>query len=87
MDREALGAAVRRLREELERAEHGDRAALEHLAELAAELDRELGSEAGEADATLPGRVRDQIERFEVEHPRLTGILNDVMVALSNLGI
>ena len=31
--------------------------------------------------------VRDYIEQFEVEHPRLTGTLNRVMVALSNLGI
>ena len=80
--------AVRRLRDELERAEHGDRAALQNLSELAAELESQLGAgEDAEPDATLPARLREQIKLFEVAHPRLTGIMNDVMVALSNLGI
>ena len=31
--------------------------------------------------------LRDAIERFEVEHPRATGVVNDIMVVLSNMGI
>jgi hypothetical protein len=31
--------------------------------------------------------MKEAISQFEVEHPRITGILNDLMVALSNLGI
>ena len=31
--------------------------------------------------------LRDHIEQFEVEHPRLTGALNRIMVSLSNIGI
>jgi len=27
------------------------------------------------------------VEKFEMEHPRLTGILNDVMTKLMNMGI
>ena len=35
----------------------------------------------------LQARDAGETSEFEVEHPRLTGILNDIMVALSNLGI
>lgn len=31
--------------------------------------------------------VKEAISYFEVEHPRLTGILNDLMMALSSMGI
>jgi len=31
--------------------------------------------------------VKDAIAHFEVEHPRITGILNDVIMALRNIGI
>ena len=31
--------------------------------------------------------VRSGIERFETDHPRATAILNDILVALGNLGI
>lgn len=35
----------------------------------------------------LVADVRDAVEHFEVEHPRITAILNDLMMTLSNLGI
>jgi hypothetical protein len=31
--------------------------------------------------------VKDAITHFEVEHPQITAILNDIMVTLSNSGI
>lgn len=31
--------------------------------------------------------VKDAITHFEVEHPRITGILNEIIMALSNMGI
>ena len=36
---------------------------------------------------TLVEEVKDAITHFEVEHPRITGILNEVMMTLSNMGI
>lgn len=42
-------------------------------------------------DAEHRGRVIDalknQIESFEVKHPDLTGVLNQIMVMLGNMGI
>ena len=31
--------------------------------------------------------VKDAIAHFEVEHPRITGILNEIIMTLSNIGI
>lgn len=31
--------------------------------------------------------VKDAITHFEVEHPRITGILNEIIMALGNMGI
>ncbi len=36
---------------------------------------------------SLTEGMSDMLTHFEVSHPRLTGILNDVMMALSNMGI
>ena len=36
---------------------------------------------------TLAESLRQTIEKFEVEHPRATGILNDILVKLSSMGI
>ncbi|MGH8521008.1 MAG: DUF4404 family protein [Gammaproteobacteria bacterium] len=35
----------------------------------------------------LIANVQGAIRHFEVEHPRATAILNDIMVALTNIGI
>jgi len=43
--------------------------------------------EGSEHRVHLVSDLKEAISEFEVEHPRLTGILNDIMVALSNLGI
>ncbi len=36
---------------------------------------------------SLTEGLSDSLTHFEVSHPTLTGILNDVMMALSNMGI
>ena len=40
-----------------------------------------------EHHASVIARLEDAISRFEVEHPRATGILNHIMVTLGNMGI
>ncbi|OGT34989.1 MAG: hypothetical protein A2W28_12150 [Gammaproteobacteria bacterium RBG_16_51_14] len=35
----------------------------------------------------LVSDIKEAITHFETEHPRATGILNDIMVTLSNMGI
>ncbi len=78
-----LEILVAKLREEIAKAQAGTPGALAHLDPLLAELDSALHAPA----PGLRERVEAQIREFEVEHPRLTGILNDEMTSLGNLGI
>ena len=43
--------------------------------------------EEQQSKSTLKEDLQKYIEKFEVEHPRITGILNDIMVKLGNMGI
>ena len=83
MSREQLEHLLTRLREELATLEKSGAAAQPHLLELVDDIESQIAAESGGVSAELKRRV----EAFEVEHPRVTAILNDVMVTLSNLGI
>lgn len=59
---------------------------LERLNRLVSDIEDRLE----DRDATRPDAtdaVREAIRHFEVEHPRATAVLNDIMVTLSNMGI
>lgn len=78
-----LEVLVAQLRAELAKLQADESRALAQLEPLLLELERALR-------APTPGlreRVTTQIREFEVEHPRLTAILNDVLTSLGNLGI
>ena len=79
---EALGA-LRKEGEQLDNAEAKDR-----LTSLVENIEQNLDySGVGEEHQDLVEDVKDAITHFEVEHPRITGILNDIMMTLSNMGI
>jgi uncharacterized protein YpuA (DUF1002 family) len=78
---EALGAL--RKEGELDNAEAKDR-----LTSLVENIEQNLDYTGfGEEHQDLVEDVKDAITHFEVEHPRITGILNDIMMTLSNMGI
>lgn len=88
MSREDLRSALKQLHEEIDRAKTGDATAFAHLNELVAELEQQLGDGARDLPgASIRERLQEHVEQFEVEHPRITGIVNDIMMTLSNLGI
>ena len=82
MSRDELHAQLGQLRQELDKLATDDSVARTRLDALINDI---------EADIDTPERLVDNIqqaiEHFEVEHPRATAILNDVMVTLSNMGI
>lgn len=86
MDEPGLKELIPLLREEIGRARAGDSDALGHLDPLLVELDRALAEPALES-ASLRERLGASIREFEVQNPRLTAVLNDIMVGLSGLGI
>ena len=80
--------ALADLRAEIEHLDQADTPTGERLEELVSRLEEQLTSaQLGQHQLHLVDDIKDAITEFEVEHPRLTGILNDIMVALGNLGI
>ena len=88
MSREQLELALERLRSELDSLGQGPEEANARLRGLIDEVERQMDSlELGNDDGSVGDTIKDYIEQFEIEHPRITNILNDVMVTLSNMGI
>ena len=87
MSKEKISASIDSLRAEIESLNVEDCAAKVRLEGLVAELESQLEEPANAGAAGLDESVKELIEHFEVEHPRITGILNDLMVTLSGMGI
>ena len=83
MSREQLEHLLTRLREELASMEQGGAQPQTRLHALVDDIERQIAAR----DEGVTGDLKRRVEAFEVEHPRVTAILNDVMVTLSNLGI
>jgi len=83
MSRAELETLLAQLHDEIDTIAPSERQ--QRLRALIADLERELAPTA--APRELSQGLRERIETFEVEHPRVTAILNDIMVTLSNLGI
>jgi chromosome segregation ATPase len=65
-----------------------DNASKARLESLIGTLEQRLQGTGSEAHhGHLVAELKEAISHFEVEHPRLTRILNDLMVTLSNMGI
>ncbi len=59
---------------------------LERLNRLVSDIEVRLEDRGG-GRHDLADAVKDAIRHFEVEHPRATAVLNDIMVTLGNMGI
>ncbi len=81
-----LSEGLDRLRAELKTLET-DAATRQRLEDLARRVERQLQEGRTEEHPSLVKELEDEILRFEVAHPRLTAIINDIMVALSQMGI
>lgn len=88
MDNAHLREAFGRLRAELDSLGPQDEAARARLNGLMADIERRLDNPDAEGDDEgLIASIKDSVEHFETAHPRTTAILNDIMLALSNMGI
>jgi len=87
-DTSRLEASLRTLRSELATLEVGDDAARQRLDALVGELETALAHPGGGADrASLGEQLRTSILRLEAAHPRLAGVVNEVVQSLGNMGI
>jgi hypothetical protein len=57
------------------------------LESLVLNIRQALDQETDSGGADLQQSLHSTIVRFEASHPRLTAVLNDIMVTLSNMGI
>lgn len=84
MSEQQLRDQLARLSSELESAELTEEKRLRVHA-LMADINNRLGAE-GESD-TLRSQVEEAVSAFEVEHPRVAGVLQNIMVTLSSMGV
>ena len=82
MSSEQLEHLLTRLREELATLESTSAQAQPRLRALIDDIERQIAAQS----EGVTGDLKRRVEAFEVEHPRVTAILNDVMVTLSNMG-
>ena len=87
-DASRLEASLRTLRAEIATLEIGDDDARRRLASLVGELERAVADPARSSERrTLGEQLRASILRVEAAHPRLAGVLNEVVESLGNMGI
>lgn len=88
MSTDELHEPLEQLRAEIKKLGEDDVAIKRRMKRLVADLERKLeASEDSGHEPQLIEHLRQNVERFEVEHPRLTGVLNQIMGSLSNMGI
>jgi chorismate mutase len=86
--------ADKQLREDLERLRaeisnlEPDSKTKEKLTRLLEEIEQEIDESSLEDVAkSVLEKVEKSVYRFETSHPTVTGILNNIMVTLSNIGV
>ncbi|MDZ4656550.1 MAG: DUF4404 family protein [Bythopirellula sp.] len=87
MHKEALHAKLEQLRTELAGLPALDEKTHAQLRSLVADIERAIESDAEAEGEPLSTQAEDLVLKFEADHPQLTSALNQVAVALSNLGI
>lgn len=87
MNTQQLGEALDRLRAELADLTLQD-PQRQRIEELISGIEYQLAhADDRSHGAQLRGSLADSIDQFEVEHPRLTLALNQIISALSSMGI
>lgn len=87
MSHSELKRSLERLQAEIEDLKSISGTEKKELETIVRNITRAL-EEDRETDATdLQEKMNSAIVRLEASHPRLTAVLNDIMVTLSNMGI
>jgi len=89
MPREQLRKLVNQLHDELDGTREVDEESRRLLGELTGDIEALVGEQpsAPEEHESALERAEEAAVDFEAEHPRVSGILREIMGALSRLGI
>ena len=76
------------LRTEINKLEENDESTKERLNNLTSEIERLLENpDDTKHNLALVQNLQMHTKQFEIEHPSVTSVLNQIMVTLSNMGI
>ncbi len=93
MNQSELQQALANLHEELSRTAQFDEATRRALSVLLADIQRVVAdpnrpkSSSGQPDQPLALRLRESVQDLEIKHPRLMGLLQQIIDRLAELGI
>lgn len=88
MATDKLRLSLDELRQQLKLLDSGDRQARSRIEGLIYDLETQLeDTESTERFQSVQQKLPDLVAQFEVEHPRITSILDQIMTTLSNMGI
>lgn len=87
MPTERLRESLLAIRTELADPEGMDADSRALLEKVAADIERVLDEEDETTPDTARGRMEQLVVDFEVEHPRVTRVVNEVVEALARMGI
>ena len=83
-----LQKSLQALQTELDKLEGTDEEIRNRAARLIVDIERQLENpDDTEHKDSLLEKIPKLIDQFEVEHPRITGIMNRIMMTLSDMGI
>ena len=75
------------LREQLEQNPPLTQEEREHLVQLSTQIQAQIDIEKATNDSSLADSVNLAVERFELNHPTVAGILRNIVQTLGNMGI
>lgn len=87
MNKEELHNSLEALRLEIDLLEAKDEATRQKLYEFVTEMERLIESEAPARQTTMKDAIVAFVDAYEIKHPRLTAIANDLMNKLMGMGI
>ena len=88
MSENKLRDDIEKLRDEIKTLHADEDISKEKLERLLQEIESGLETEEqNKEQSELLAGLKESVGHFEAEHPRATAIINDIMVALSGMGI
>jgi hypothetical protein len=87
MTHSKLKQSLQRLQAEIEDRKSISDAEKKELEAIIANIRQALDTDEEPEGTDLQAKLSSAIVRLEASHPRLTAVLNDIMVTLSNMGI
>lgn len=87
MPKNKIRELLEQLREELDQLSPKDQTGHDLLENITADINSLLEKSNIQADESVLQRIQDTIDHFNIEHPKLTLALSEIMSILSNAGI